>query len=255
MGKKSVVFVAELSYMEKLEVALKSLCAHKGQWKIYVLNENLPTEWFTLMNRRLEAIDSEILNCRVSAESFKQFSLPSAHIHYATFFRYAIPEFVQENRVLYLDCDMIFTQDLSPLFEVDLGGLGIGAVVDRPTTTDGFNAGLMVIDTDWWRQHKVTDSLFDLTKRASSKCLWGSRNLESLFQGCLVSTPMDTYNLQVGSDKDQYGYGDLEWYDAFKGTSGYSLDVQTLQSFQGYLVVLLCPVLGRNLIEKAILKA
>ena len=39
MGKKSVVFVAELSYMEKLEVALKSLCAHKGQWKIYVLNE------------------------------------------------------------------------------------------------------------------------------------------------------------------------------------------------------------------------
>ena len=128
MGKKSVVFVAELSYMEKLEVALKSLCAHKGQWKIYVLNENLPTEWFTLMNRRLEAIDSEILNCRVSAESFKQFSLPSAHIHYATSFRYAIPEFVQENRVLYLDCDMIFTQDLLPLFEVDLNGFGIRAV-------------------------------------------------------------------------------------------------------------------------------
>ena len=87
-----------------------------------MLNENLPTEWFTLTNRRLEAIDSEILNCRVSAESFKHFSLPSAHIHYATFFRYAIPEFVQEDRVLYLDCDMIFTQDLSPLFGVNLGG-------------------------------------------------------------------------------------------------------------------------------------
>ena len=69
------------------------------------------------MNRRLEAIDSEILNCRVSAESFKQFSLPSAHIHYATFFRYVIPEFVQENSVLYLDCDMIFTQDLLPLLK------------------------------------------------------------------------------------------------------------------------------------------
>lgn len=108
--------------MEKLEVALKSLCAHKGQWKIYVLNENLLTEWFTLINRRLEATDSEILNCRVSAESFKHVSLLSAHIHYATFFRYAIPEFVQEDRVLYLDCDMIFTQDLSPLFEADLGG-------------------------------------------------------------------------------------------------------------------------------------
>ena len=82
-----------------------------------MLNENLPTEWFTLMNRRLEAIDSEILNCRVSAESFKHFSLPSAHIHYATFFRYAIPEFVQEDRVLYLDCDMIFTQDCHHFLE------------------------------------------------------------------------------------------------------------------------------------------
>lgn len=216
MGKKSVVFVAELSYMEKLEVALKSLCAHKGQWKIYVLNENLPTEWFTLMNRRLEAIDSEILNCRVSAESFKQFSLPSAHIHYATFFRYAIPEFVQENRVLYLDCDMIFTQDLSPLFEVDLGGLGIGAVVDRPTTTDGFNAGLMVIDTDWWRQHKVTDSLFDLTKEHHQNVYGDQGILNLYFKDAWYQLPW-TYNLQVGSDKDQYGYGDLEWYDAFKG--------------------------------------
>ena len=216
MGKKSVVFVAELSYMEKLEVALKSLCAHKGQWKIYVLNENLPTEWFTLMNRRLEAIDSEILNCRVSAESFKQFSLPSTHIHYATFFRYTIPEFVQEDRVLYLDCDMIFTQDLSPLFEVDLGGFGIGAVVDRPTTTDGFNAGLMVIDTDWWRQHKVTDSLFDLTKEHHQNVYGDQGILNLYFKDAWYQLPW-TYNLQVGSDKDQYGYGDLEWYDAFKG--------------------------------------
>ena len=32
--KNQFVFVAELSYMEKLEVALKSLCAHQGQWKI-----------------------------------------------------------------------------------------------------------------------------------------------------------------------------------------------------------------------------
>ena len=118
MGKKSVVFVAELSYMEKLEVALKSLCAHKGQWKIYVLNENLPTEWFTLMNRRLEAIDSEILNCRVSAESFKQFSLPSTHIHYATFFRYTIPEFVQEDRVLYLNGVMSLMKNLSSCIEM-----------------------------------------------------------------------------------------------------------------------------------------
>ena len=62
------------------------------------------------------------------SQQFQSFPLPSDHIHYATYFRYAIPEIVEEERILYLDCDMIFTQDLSPLFEVDLrlwtGGSG-----------------------------------------------------------------------------------------------------------------------------------
>ena len=70
-----------------------------------------------------------------------------------------------------------------------------------------------------------------------------------------------TYNLQVGSDKDQYGYGDLEWYDAFKGvpavihytshnkpwTSNVSI---VLGIFGGFIM----PILGRILL-KAILKA
>ena len=76
------------------------------------------------MNSCLAAIDSEILNCRMSAESFKQFSLPSTYIHYTTFFSYVIPEIVLENSVLFIDCDKIITKDLLPLFEVDLKGFG-----------------------------------------------------------------------------------------------------------------------------------
>ena len=68
MTKKAVVFSANLSYMEKLEVAIKSLCAHQGQWKIYVLNEDLPTEWFAIINQRLQVLiqKSSIVGCRRS---------------------------------------------------------------------------------------------------------------------------------------------------------------------------------------------
>ncbi len=48
--------------MEKLETAMKSLCAHQDQLKIYVLNEDLPTEWFAIMNQRLRQLDSEVIN-------------------------------------------------------------------------------------------------------------------------------------------------------------------------------------------------
>ena len=216
MSKKAVVFSADLSYMEKLETAMKSLCAHQDQLKIYVLNEDLPTEWFAIMNQRLRQLDSEVINCRMSPEQFQSFSLPSDHIHYATYFRYAIPEFVEEERILYLDCDMIFTQDLSPLFEVDLKGYGLGAVVDKPTTTDGFNAGLLVIDKTWWQEHQVTEALFDLTREHHQQVYGDQGILNLYFKDAWFPLPW-TYNLQVGSDKDQYLYGDLDWYDAFQG--------------------------------------
>ena len=65
--------------MEKLETAMKSLViAHQDQLKIYVLNEDLPTEWFTIMNQRLRQLDLEVINCRMSPEQFQSFSLPSA---------------------------------------------------------------------------------------------------------------------------------------------------------------------------------
>ena len=216
MSKKAVVFSADLSYMEKLETAMKSLCVHQDQLKIYVLNEDLPTEWFTIMNQRLRQLDSEVINCRMSPEQFQSFSLPSDHIHYATYFRYAIPEFVEEERILYLDCDMIFTQDLSPLFEVDLKGYGLGAVVDKPTTTDGFNAGLLVIDKTWWQEHQVTEALFDLTREHHQQVYGDQGILNLYFKDAWFPLPW-TYNLQVGSDKDQYLYGDLDWYDDFQG--------------------------------------
>lgn len=216
MNKKAVVFSANLSYMEKLETAMKSLCAHQDQLKIYVLNEDLPTEWFAIMNQRLRQLDSEVINCRMSPEQFQSFSLPSDHIHYATYFRYAIPEIVEEERILYLDCDMIFTQDLSPLFEVDLKGYGLGAVVDKPTTTNGFNAGLLLIDRVWWQEHQVTEALFDLTREHHQHVFGDQGILNLYFKDAWYPLPW-TYNLQVGSDKDQYHYGDLEWYDAFQG--------------------------------------
>ena len=195
MNKKAIVFSANLSYMEKLETAMKSLCAHQDQLKLYVLNEDLPTEWFAIMNQRLRQLDSEVINCRMSPEQFQSFSLPSDHIHYATYFRYAIPEIVEEERILYLDCDMIFTQDLSPLFEVDLKGYGLGAVVDKPTTTE---------------------ALFDLTREHHQHVFGDQGILNLYFKDAWYPLPW-TYNLQVGSDKDQYQYGDLEWYDAFQG--------------------------------------
>ena len=43
------------------------------------------------------------------------------HINHMTFARYFIPDFVEEDKVLYLDSDLVVTADLTALFEMDLG--------------------------------------------------------------------------------------------------------------------------------------
>lgn len=111
---------------------------------------------------------------------------------------------------------MIVTKPLSDLFEVDLNGCGIGAVEDRPTTREGFNAGLLVLDLAWWRDHQTTQALFELTKEHHQHVYGDQGILNHYFKDAWLRLPL-TYNLQVGSDKDQHQYGDLALYDEFLG--------------------------------------
>ena len=148
MYKKVIVLAANQAYVSYLETTIKSICSHMKQIKFYILNEDIPTDWFQLVENHLEKIDSEIVNVRCSSAMFQDYKLPTAHLNYATYFRYLIPNHVVEDRALYLDSDMIVTQDLSDLFELDMQGYPVAAVEDLPTTSDKFNAGLLLIDCD-----------------------------------------------------------------------------------------------------------
>ena len=58
----------------------------------------------------------DLLSCFAIKKFGKRISMAT---YYRCMFSAILPDDVE--KVLYLDCDMIFTQDLSPLFEVDLG--------------------------------------------------------------------------------------------------------------------------------------
>lgn len=147
---------------------------------------------------------------------FQDYKLPTAHLNYATYFRYLIPNHTEEDRVLYLDSDMIVTQDLSDLFELDMQGYPVAAVEDLPTTSDKFNAGLLLIDNKKWREEDVVTQLFDLTAQHHHEVYGDQGILNLAFHDNWYRLPL-TYNLQVGSDSQQFTLGDMVWYDLFKG--------------------------------------
>ncbi|CJD18999.1 glycosyl transferase [Streptococcus pneumoniae] len=106
--KKAIVLGADNAYMDKVETTIKSLCVHYDNRKFYIFNDDLP-------------IDSSIL---------KDYRLPFEGLSYATFFRYFIPKYVSEVRVLYLDSDIIVRKQIDELWDLDLTGISLVAVRD-----------------------------------------------------------------------------------------------------------------------------
>ena len=172
--KRAIVLAGDNGYMEKLEVTIKSIVATNSQIIFYVINDNLPQEWFWLMGRRLESVQSQIRNIKISSDQIKGYSLPMDHLSYATFYRYFIADVVTEDRALYLDSDIVVTGDLTPLFEEDIENHALAAVTDGIDASK-FNAGVLLVNTVLWREEKAPPVAV-IDESLSSRGVWRSRN-------------------------------------------------------------------------------
>ena len=215
-SKNPIVLGADSNYMDKVETTIKSVCSHNSDIKFYIFNSDFPTEWFQLMNKRLSVLNSEIVNIKITDDTISHFHLPTPHLSSAAYLRYFIPNFVFEKKVLYLDSDIIVTSSLTALFDIDLDGYPLGAVPDIPTTDEEFNSGVLLIDTDMWRDENISRQLFELTI-AHHEHVYGDQGIFNiLFKDRWKHLGL-TYNLQVGQDGHRHYLGDFGWYGLFDG--------------------------------------
>lgn len=215
-SKKTIVLGADSNYMDKVETTVKSVCSHNRDIRFYIFNSDFPTEWFQLMNKRLSVLNSEIINIKITDDTISYFHLPTPHLSSATYLRYFIPNFVFEKKVLYLDSDIIVTSSLTTLFELDLDGYPLGAVPDIPISNEEFNAGVLLIDTDRWREEDISGQLFELTI-AHHEHVYGDQGIFNLLFKDRWKRLDLTYNLQVGQDSHRHYLGDFGWYRLFDG--------------------------------------
>ncbi len=117
----------------------------------------------------------------VDDSSFKGVAVPSWNSN-ATLYRLLIPELLPDHdRVVYLDADLLVRDDLSEIWDADLGGAPAGAVVDAgspwacgngtPWRRLGlepddayFNAGVILIDLDAWRREGIHRQAVDVLR-------------------------------------------------------------------------------------------
>ena len=208
--KKAIVLGADNNYREKLETTIKSICYHNRDLKFYIFNEDIPKEWFYLMDKRLEEINCEILNIKIDAEKVKHFSTPDKHIKYMTYFRYFIAEFVKEDRALYLDCDMVVHGNIDLLFQKDFEENYIIAVPDG-WYKNIFNAGMMMVNVHKWKTDNICQNLLELTAEKHQEVYGDQGVLNLLFENKWKKVSPH-YNFMVGFDTLAYWAQKPEWF-------------------------------------------
>ena len=213
--QKAIALGADLHYLDKVETVIKSVSVHNHEVKFYVFNDDLPSEWFLLMRNRLKVIGSEIVNVKKTDHNLRNFHLPNAILSYATFFRYFIADEVQEDRVLYLDSDMIVHSKLDDLFTLDLQGYAIAAVQDfnHEGWLTTFNSGVMLIDAKKWREKNSTQSLLELTAQHHEH-VYGDQGVLNMYFGDQWLHLDKEYNFMVGLDQFLHLSGNKEWYQS-----------------------------------------
>jgi len=127
-------------------------------------------------------------------------SLPNLlHLSLNTYLRiYAAEELIACDRLLYLDCDLIVRRDLAALWTTDLHGCPLGAapMLNAPYGIDFirshkltprhryFNAGVLLIDAEAWRQEGYCDQLFRwLSENRNTLTFADQDGLNAIFAG------------------------------------------------------------------------
>ncbi|MCC4382406.1 SP_1767 family glycosyltransferase [Limosilactobacillus reuteri] len=198
---KVIALSGDYGYLNQIETTIKSIMDHNRDVKIYVINPDIPHEWFVNLNCYLHQINSCIIDEKVDPDRLKNMHSSFAHINSSIFGRFLIPEVVQEDKVLYLDSDLIVTSNLNDLFKTDFEGKFLLAVRDYKQITL-FNAGVMLINNRKWKENQVTDSLIKMSE--NHKLLNNDQTvINEFFQGQIGELNL-TYNYQIGFEKEAF---------------------------------------------------
>lgn len=127
-----------------------------------------------------------------------------------TYFRFFLPGLlIKEDKVLYLDCDMIVRGALDDLYRVDVSEKACAVVedqwaddvraknrlnVDAPT----FNAGMLVMNLKYWRANDLAQKCIDYLVQNKEKCIYCDQDaMNALLENRVVYLPY-RYNVQAG---------------------------------------------------------
>lgn len=138
--KTAICFASDGNYLDYTLVAIQSIIEHSSTdyyYDIVILGTDCADREVLFQPLLAKNVSIRILDMEMYIEKFcmRNFYV-SGNIPMATYFRFFIPEiFVEYNKVLYLDGDVLACDDVKYLLAEDLGDSLVGGVRDAATFT------------------------------------------------------------------------------------------------------------------------
>ena len=123
---------------------------------------------------------NEIVLMRVDEEKVKGFPLKKdTYVTLATYYRLMVAEWLPKEvrKVVYLDGDMVVVGDVRSLWDLNLDGVAVAGVRGPRSSYEDvckylgysgslgyFNAGVLVLNLDYWRTHGITEKVIKFVK-------------------------------------------------------------------------------------------
>ena len=185
--KIPLIFATDDGYVPFLSVALKSIIENANKdyfYPVYILTSGLSSENIS----KLKELENENFSIE-SVDVTKNLNELKSSLHLrdyyskAIYYRIFIPTlFRQYEKAIYLDCDIVVTDDISKMYFVDLKDNLLGAITEEVMTNvdvfgryseealgvernNYFNSGVLLMNLELMRKEKIEEQFFALLEK------------------------------------------------------------------------------------------
>lgn len=180
--KMNIACVTDDNYAPYCGIMLTSLFESNKEhtFSVYILTRGISKENTAKFEQLASLYNSEISIIAVDGSIFANCPIREGdHVTVETYYRLALPTLLPNdvNKILYLDVDIIVDKPIDELYNLDITEVALSACIDAIGAYDQdiatrlgieigryFNAGVILINLEYWRSHHVEERCFEVIR-------------------------------------------------------------------------------------------
>lgn len=199
MANRVCLLAGDFNYASYIATTIKSLLWNNNHVKVYVMNTDIPQEWFRVINNQINCIGDQVVDIKVDPQLFVNIRNNERQLPVISFAHLFASEFIDDDLFVKLDADIIVDGPIDELFNYHFpDGFLYAGCIDIFNRRNYYNAGVLVANNYELRQ---ISNLHPCLMQACGRVLKNGDQtvLNAVYKGRFLTLP-PKYNYQVGTE-------------------------------------------------------